>query len=214
MTLNPEQKLDYLYREYARLSNITMEYLKEVYGDIKLFGAIGASVIIWKPVADLVSSIHTELAANLVLLLGFLGIEIILGIISSFNLVKQSNVWFYVVHLKAYELKISEILETLDENSRIFWLYQSLEESKYINGLYRTAFVFFLLYVKLSATIFPFLILCFVKLSYAFIFLSFSALNTVVLAIAAKRIYRYNPGIDLVGFRYVWTHIIHPGPAP
>lgn len=211
MTISQEKKLEYLYQEYVRISQINSEHLRDTYNDIKLFGAIGALVIIWKPISDFISSTNAGLDSNLVLLLGFIGIEIIFAVISVFNLIKQANAWFYVSHLQAYELKIKQILDE-NENTKVFQLYHEVGQSRYMNGLYRTAFTFWGAYVKFSVTIFPAFILCFVNLTHAIFYFSFSLVNTLLLAVVAKRIFRYYPGKNIVAFKYLFTHVIREGP--
>lgn len=211
MSLDSQQQLDYLYQEYTRLANIAVEQYKSVYDDVKLFGAIGASVILWKPLADFISSSQAVFESNLILLIGFLGIEMLLGFITSFNLIKQVNTWYFVHNLQAYELKINQILEK-DDSSHVFHFYRGLGEPRYINGVYRTAYLFFLLYVRLSVTIFPLVVLCFINAAYALIFLVFSMVNSGALLLATKRVYRYYPNKDLVGFKYLITHLLRHGP--
>ncbi|MEO1299203.1 MAG: hypothetical protein AAFW75_26180 [Cyanobacteria bacterium J06636_16] len=211
MSLDSHQKLDYLYQEYTRLANRAIEHYKSVYDDIKLFGAIGASVILWKLLYDFISSSQTIFESNLVLLVGFLGIEVLLGFISSFNLIKQVNTWYFVHNLQAYELKINQILEK-GGSTNVFHFYQGLSESRYINGVYRTTYLFFLLYVRLAVIAFPLAVLSFVNVIYALAFLAFALLNTGTLLLVAKRAYRYYPSKDLVGFKYLITHLLRKGP--
>lgn len=211
MSLDSKQELDILYKEYTRLSNIAMEHYKMIYEDIKLFGAIGAAAILWKPLSDFIASSQKTIDSDSILLIGFVGLEILLGIISCLNLLKQANVWHFVRHLKAYEIRINQLLSET-ESSQLFHFYHDLESSKYINANYRTGFMFFGLYVQFALTFIPFTILFFVNLIYALIFLAFAAINTIILFTAGKRVFRYYPGKNLVGIKYVITHLLREGP--
>jgi Holliday junction resolvasome RuvABC ATP-dependent DNA helicase subunit len=42
--MNPEQRLDYLYKEYVRLSQQAEEYIRSAFEDFKLMGVIGATI--------------------------------------------------------------------------------------------------------------------------------------------------------------------------
>ncbi|MBE7381539.1 MAG: hypothetical protein F6J95_009045 [Leptolyngbya sp. SIO1E4] len=189
MSINPQQKLEYLYKEYTRLSDIAEDHIKSTYDDIKLMGAIGAAVLIWKPISDFIVTAHTAFDSNLVLLLGFLGIETILGILASFNLIKHANSWYFVHNLQSYELRIKQLLEEAD-GSQVFAFYQGKEKSKYITATYKTAFLLFAFSVRFSAAMFPFLILCSANVAYALIFLSYAVVDAVVHLLAAKRVFR------------------------
>ncbi|MGF1524951.1 MAG: hypothetical protein ACFBSF_21705, partial [Leptolyngbyaceae cyanobacterium] len=129
----------------------------------------------------------------------------------TFNLMKQVNTWYFVQTLQAYELKINQILEK-DESTNVFHFYRGLSESRYLNGVYRTTYLFFLLYVRLAVMVFPLAVLSLINVIYALAFLAFSLLNTGTLLLVAKRAYRYYPGKDLVGFKYLITHLLCQGP--
>ena len=190
MLLNPQQKLEYLYKEYTRLSDIAEDHVKSTYDDIKLMGAIGAAVLVWKPISDFIATSHTAFDSNLVLLLGFLGIETILGIISSFNLIKHANAWYFVHNLQSYELRIKQLLKEVDYGEKVFHFYRGKEESKYIEATYKTSFMLFAFSARFSATMFPFLIFCFTNIVYALIFLAYAAVDAVVHLLAAKRMFK------------------------
>ncbi len=42
MNTNSEQKIDYLYKEYVRLSEKSDELIKIIFDDFKLYGVVGA----------------------------------------------------------------------------------------------------------------------------------------------------------------------------
>jgi hypothetical protein len=213
MPLSQEKQLEYLYQEYKRLSDKALELFQDIYTDIKLFGAIGVSAIFWKPISDFIASSYGQINAALVLFLGFLGVETLLGVIGLFSLIKQANIWYFTHQLQVYESKLKNLLSISEsDHPSVFHFYYGLGESRYINGIYRTGFAFFALYIKVAVTIFPFVVLCLTDLKYAVIFLFLSMVNTILLLMVSKRVFRYYPGRNLVSLKYFFTHILRPGP--
>lgn len=52
LSMSAEQRLDYLYKEYVRLSEQAEEYIRSAFDDFKLMGVIGATIALWKPIVD------------------------------------------------------------------------------------------------------------------------------------------------------------------
>lgn len=68
------QFLEYLYKEYARLSDLCDSYAKSSFNDFQLLGAIGI-LLTWQPIANLAA------APSYIILLGFLSILFIVGML-------------------------------------------------------------------------------------------------------------------------------------
>ena len=90
MSTDSNQRLEYLYKEYVRLSDKAEDFIKSTYDDFKMFGAVSAIIVIWKPISELITPINSKADSSLILFLGFLSLLIVLGIIALLNLVKQS----------------------------------------------------------------------------------------------------------------------------
>jgi len=95
--------LEYVYKEYVRLSERCASYVQSSFDDIKLFG-VGGLAFAWKPIVDHYQPDQT--AQSLLLFYGFLTILLVVIIFGIFNLLKQSLVIYYLKHLRAYEKEI------------------------------------------------------------------------------------------------------------
>lgn len=59
--MSSEQRLDYIYKEYVRLSEKSEEYIKSAFDDLKLMGVIGATIALWKPIVDFIVLANSEI---------------------------------------------------------------------------------------------------------------------------------------------------------
>lgn len=154
--MDSTQRMDYLYKEYTRLNEKVEEHIKHLYEDFKLLGAIGAVVVLWKPIADVIALANPKMNYRNLLFLGFLSLLLTVAIIGFMNLVKQSYVLFCVSSLQGYE---REIRRTLDEvgDAQVFCL--NLEkETKFIKT-FRLTFGAFAAISALAITCIPFVVL-------------------------------------------------------
>jgi len=99
--------VEYLYKEYVRLSERCVSYVQSSFDDIKLFGASGL-VFAWKPVVD--SPLVPPANRALVLFYGFLAILLVVIILAIFNLLRQSLVIYYLRHVREYEATLKATL--------------------------------------------------------------------------------------------------------
>jgi hypothetical protein len=169
--MDSQQRLDYLYKEYVRLSEQAEEYIKSAFEDFKLMGVIGATIALWKPIVDAIQLASPDIDADGLLFLGFLSLLLVIAIIGFWNLMKQSFIIFFADNLQGYE---EEIRKALNEQggSRVFNL--NLEKEIKLIESYRTTFRAFLAIFALATTGIPFLILLPIELTYALIYLSVS----------------------------------------
>ncbi|NEQ55255.1 MAG: hypothetical protein F6K11_34895 [Leptolyngbya sp. SIO3F4] len=133
------QRLEYLYKEYVRLSNRADELIQNTYDTFKLFGAVSVLVVVWQPISELISSAKSNLDPGLVLFLGFLSLLAILGIIGLLNLLQQSYTWYFVHNLQAYEQEIRKELEEATD-SQVFSFNLGKEEKRFITAVYHLSF--------------------------------------------------------------------------
>lgn len=169
--MNSEQRLDYLYKEYVRLSQQAEEYIKSAFDDFKLMGVIGATIALWKPIADVIALANPKIDYSGLLFLGFLSLLLVIAIIGFWNLIKQSFIIFFADNLQGYEEEIRRELNEL-ESSRVFNL--NLEKEVKLLVSYRTTFTAFISVFSLATTIIPFLILLSFKTTYSLIYLLLS----------------------------------------
>ncbi|MBD2233224.1 hypothetical protein [Phormidium tenue] len=169
--MEPEQRLDYLYKEYVRLSQQAEEYIQSAFEDLKLMGVIGATIALWKPIVDFIVLAKPEFDASGLLFLGFLCLLLIIAIIGFWNLIKQSFIIFFADNLQSYEEEIRKEL-SVTEGSGVFGL--NLEKEAKLLQSYRSTFAAFLSVFALATTFIPFLILISLSVTYALIYLALS----------------------------------------
>ncbi len=169
--MSPEQKLEYLYQEYVRLSQQAEEYIKSAFEDFKLMGVIGATIALWKPIVDVIILANPKIDYSGLLFLGFLSLLLIIAVIGFWNLIKQSFITFFVDNLQGYEEEIRKELSML-ESPKVFSL--NLDKETKLLDSYRVTFVAFLSIFALTTTVIPSLILLFFNITYALIYLILS----------------------------------------
>ncbi|MGD1862482.1 MAG: hypothetical protein ACFB0E_21250 [Leptolyngbyaceae cyanobacterium] len=171
MNIDSSQKLEYLYKEYSRLSEKSDELIKDSLNDLRLFGAVSVVIIIWNPIYEAILATNPQFDSALILLLGFFGLLAIMGIVAYLILLKQAYGWYFVHNLQAYELEIKKLLEE-SENSRIYNFNLGKEESRFIVAVYKTSFKSLALACVAAVNLIPFLILWHSKILYAVIYLT------------------------------------------
>jgi len=75
--------LEYVYKEYVRLSERCASYVQSSFDDIKLYGVSGLAFA-WKPIVDYLKLTHTD--QTRLLFYGFLTILLVVIILGIFNL--------------------------------------------------------------------------------------------------------------------------------
>lgn len=179
MDTNTNSRLEYLYKEYVRLSDKLEDLSKSTYDDFKALGALGAAIIIWKPVSEVILPASPNLDSSLFLFLGFLSLLVILGLIALSNLMKHAYAWYFIHNLKAYELEIKKELGEAG-NAQIFNFNIGKEETKFIMASYRLSFRVFLFSFSAFISLVPFIILCYSNIFYAVLYLLVSSLGFLI----------------------------------
>lgn len=170
-SMNAEQRLDYLYKEYVRLSEQAEEYIRSAFEDFKLMGVISATIALWKPIVDVIVLANPKIDYSGLLFIGFLSLLLVIAAIGFWNLIKQSFIIFFADNLQGYEEEIKKELSEI-QDSRVFSL--NIEKELKLLSSYRITFAAFLAIFGLATTIIPFLILISFKVSYAVIYLLLS----------------------------------------
>jgi hypothetical protein len=192
MSLDSSQRLEYLYKEYVRLSDKAEDLIKSTYDDFKLFGAVGAVIVIWKPISEFTTLVNSKLSPSLTLFLGFLSLHVVLGIIVLLNLVKQSYTWYFVHNLQAYEAEIRKELDEA-EVSKVFNFNIAKEEKRFITAVYRLSFRTLVMFLSFAVISIPSIILCYSNLLYAAIYLLISLGGLIIyLQVFRKMIKQYS----------------------
>ncbi|MBW4514270.1 MAG: hypothetical protein KME11_03495 [Timaviella obliquedivisa GSE-PSE-MK23-08B] len=173
MDSDSSQRLKYLYKEYVRLNDKADDLIKSTFEDFKLFGVVGAVILIWKPIAELTLPASPRLNSSLFLFLGFLSLLTVLGLIALSNLIKQSYAWYFVHNLQAYEMEIKKELGEV-EDSQIFNFNMGKEEAKFIISSYQLSYRTFTISFAIVVTLLPFIILCYSNIFYALLYLLIS----------------------------------------
>lgn len=186
MSSDLDQKTDYLYREYVRLSEQSDELIKSTFDDFKLFGVVGAAIVVWKPIADAVAPTNSKFDSSSILFLGFLSLLSIIGTVVCLNLIKQSYTWYFVHNLQAYEIALRRALGE-SETSQVFNFNLGKEEPRFITAVYKTSFKFFSVVLAFVIILVPSTVLAFSTIPYASIYLLFSSLSIVLYFQAFRR---------------------------
>ncbi len=148
------QNVEYIYKEYVRLSNKYDLYQKSSFDDFKLLGVIGF-MFAWKPIIDF-ELFETD-NSSLLLLFGFIAILFIVAIIAIHDLLKRSLINYYRQELCFFEAEIRASLGQPETNTFRFaehWKTWSKQKHR------RIAFRFHLLFYLLLG-FFPTIVLLF-----------------------------------------------------
>jgi len=156
--------LEYVYKEYVRLSERCASYVQSSFDDIKLFG-VGGLAFAWKPIVDYLKPDKIDKTGqidkidktdqSLLLFYGFLTILIVVIIVGIFNLLKQSLVIYYLKHLRAYE---KEIRADMGEINKVAFEWTE-SYSKWRKKIVIRIFVHLQIVVCLAVIVFPIVIL-------------------------------------------------------
>lgn len=103
-----DQAPDYLYKEYVRLATSLEGFVRSSFEDFKLLGAIGV-IAAWPPLADWLSEDGGP-SRGLVLFGGFTVILLVVAIIATRDLLKQSIMEFHLLQMRDYERALKQAL--------------------------------------------------------------------------------------------------------
>ena len=177
------QKVEYLYKEYVRLSERCTSYVQSSFDDIRLYGAIGG-VLAWTPIANL--KLFDVESQPLIMFLGFLGILVIFIILGIYNAIKQSLVVYYLRELRPYEIELKTHLNIEDQHifkwSETYSHWRNTEVKKI--GLHLFIIIFLIL------VIFPTAALLFYSNLLAWLYLGIALVLNVIYLNAARVIFK------------------------
>lgn len=165
--MDPSQR-DILYREYVRLGEIVESHHKSGFDDFKLLGAVGGTIILWKPIADLIFSTNPQASYSGILFLGFLSLLLVIVVIAFINLVRQSYVFFTISCLQSYENKIRE--EIFGAEKYEFFNFNLTKKTKFFTTDYFLTFGPVIAASSLAVVVMPTVTLYSTNLVYAAIY--------------------------------------------
>jgi len=166
--MDANQKIDYLYKEYARLNEKLEEEIKGTFEDFKLFGAAGASIVLWKPIADVIVLVNPKIDYSGLLFLGFLSLLLIFTLIGYLFLLRNALMFSIASSLISFETEIRAELNT-PETSQVFHLIHERDTAKFSTA-YRLTFRPTLMILAIAVTLIPVVILSNFSLLYAGIY--------------------------------------------
>ena len=171
-------RLDFLNKEYIRLSERCVSYVNSSFGDIKLFGILG-SVISLPSITNKWFDNNTYIVFH-----GFLTILTIFILLNIYVLIKQVLVVYYLDKLALYEEEIRKLIN--DKNNIFEWAksYKTLRQRKVANVYSHLLLVTFLVLV-----VFPLIVLFRSKDGemFAWIYLGVSVLYTAIFISAFRK---------------------------
>ena len=188
MSAESSTKIDYLYQEYVRLNNKAEELITSIFDDFKLFGAVGASIALWKPILDLFSPKNITINSEFALLLGFISLLIALYLVAYLGLNKMGYLLYYVQILQTYELRIKRELNESDSSD--FFIFNLGRAGKNFATSFRLSFRAFLICFGLISNIIPTIILCSYNAIYALIYFLLAAISGLIYLLICIRIFR------------------------
>lgn len=186
--MDANQRIDYLYKEYARLNEKIEEHIKGSFEDFKLLGAASASIIFWKPIADLITLVNPKIGTNYsgLLFLGFLSLLLVFVMIGYRILIRIALMLSISSNLLSYEKEIREELSEA-ENSQVFNLIHERDTVRFSTA-YRLTYGTTLMILSVAITFIPFVTLLYSNFLYAGIYLLLALLAFVSYVITTKKL--------------------------
>ena len=151
--------------------------LKGCFEDFKLFGGASATILLWKPIADVVALASPKVANRELLFLGFLTLLVILVLIGSMILNRMAYMFLMGNNLQSYEHEIRKELYE-NEQSQIFRLNLEKDTAKFATA-FRMTYGTALIILSLAITFIPFTILSYTNIFHAVIYLSLALLAVI-----------------------------------
>ena len=176
--MDSNQRIEYLYKEYARLSEKVEEQIKGSFEDFKLLGAASTSIILWKSIADVIISPNRfKDSHNELLFLGFLILLFVVTLIGFTSLIRTAYMFSIVSNLLSFEEEIRKELNE-GEHSQVFSVNLERNTTKFSTA-YRLTHGITLIILILAVTIIPFVILGYSNVSHAAIYLLLASLASI-----------------------------------
>jgi len=177
MNMDPNQRIEYLYKEYARLSEKVEEQIKGSFEDFKLLGAASTSIIFWKPIADVIVLVNSKFSYDGFLFLGFLSLLLVFILIGAAILIRVAHIFSIASNLLSFEEEIRKELNE-GEHSQVFSVILGRDTEKFSTA-YRLTYGTTLIILSLAVTIIPFVILCYSNVLYAVSYLLLASLACI-----------------------------------
>ena len=175
--MDSNQRIDYLYKEYARLNEKLEEHIKSSFEDFKLLGAGSASIIFWKPITDLIVLANPRINYSGLLFLGFLSLLLIFVLVGFASLVRTAFMFSISSNLLSFEQEIRKELNEA-EHSQVFSVNLERDTVKFSTA-YSLTHGTTLIILALAITLIPFAILYYVNISYAVAYLFLALLASI-----------------------------------
>lgn len=102
---NDEKILEILYKEYSRLGGLVDQHVCASFSDFRLYGSVAAFAV-WYPLANYLKE-HLEVSEHALLFGGFTAILVIIGILASRDMYRQSFAYFYLSQMREIEQAIN-----------------------------------------------------------------------------------------------------------
>ena len=186
--MDSNQRIEYLYKEYARLSEKVEENIKGSFDDFKLLGAASASIIVWKPIADLITQVNPKVNYSGLLFLGFLSLLLVFALIGFTSLVRTAYIFSIVSSLLSFEEEIRKELNE-GEHSQVFKVNLERNTKKFSTA-YGLTYGITLIILIFAVTIIPFAVLCYFNVLYAVIYLLLALLVCIIYVQVARKLTR------------------------
>ena len=186
--MDSNQRIEYLYKEYARLSEKVEENIKGSFDDFKLLGAASASIIVWKPIADLITQVNPKVNYSGLLFLGFLSLLLVFALIGFTSLVRTAYIFSIVSSLLSFEEEIRKELKE-GEHSQVFKVNLERNTKKFSTA-YGLTYGITLIILIFAVTIIPFAVLCYFNVLYAVIYLLLALLVCIIYVQVARKLTR------------------------
>lgn len=186
--MDSNQRIEYLYKEYARLSEKVEEHIKGGFDDFKLLGAASASIVVWKPIADLITQVNPKINYSGLLFLGFLSLLLVFTLIGFTSLIRTAYVFSIVSSLLGFE---EEIRKELNEGERSQVFRVNLERNtKKFSTAYSLTYGITLIILIFSVIVIPFVVLCYFYVLYAAIYLLLALLACIIYVQIVRKLTR------------------------
>ena len=186
--MDSNQRIEYLYKEYARLSEKVEENIKGSFDDFKLLGAASASIIVWKPIADLITQVNPKVNYSGLLFLGFLSLLLVFALIGFTSLIRTAYMFSIVSSLLSFEEEIRKELNE-GEHSQVFKVNLERNTKKFSTA-YGLTYGITLIILIFALTIIPFVVLCYFNVLYAVIYLLLALLVCIIYVQVARKLTR------------------------
>lgn len=113
--MSDDRSTEYLYKEYARLSTVLEQLMHGSFEDFKLLAVVGA-VVSWPAFANILSA-EVDVPRPVLMLAGFAVILLLVAIIGTRDILKQSLISYYAAQLVGYEQELRRQLELGDSST-------------------------------------------------------------------------------------------------